>query len=249
MAKNYFNCPHCGQQISITPSNVIPDRSNVPWQPVSQFQNTSNSPFAAAGESPVGTWQKVTPISRMQPKDIYTSLLDAGAAFLLVTTGAGLICYAGEWPLVAAPGVGLATAIFRYFGGMATAKNLLQVVETWTAERDSSITKPQDPETKNHLVTLQIKEGKTWKFAYLGIDPKKLISFSKAVLAGGSFAEREAAEHGMTQDELKRFRQEFIDHGLGEWKNSAHPQSGFLLRQNGKAMLRAIVTTPPPQDE
>lgn len=247
MAKNYFNCPHCNQQILITPSDDIPQFT--PWQQASSFSSMANSPFATGGESPNGTWQKVTPISRMQPKDIFTSLLDAGAAFALVTTGAGLVCWYADLPVVTGPGAGLAVAIWRYFGGMATAANLLQVVETWSAEqRDASITSA-DPETKSHLITLQVKEGKAWKFAYLGIDPEKLISFSKALLAGGSFTERAAADHGIGQEELRQLRGEFITRGWGEWKNSGHPQSGFLLRQNGKAILRGIVSTPLPDAE
>jgi hypothetical protein len=249
MAKNNFNCPHCNQQISITPSNNIPPGNYAPWQPNASFQSTAPGPFAAGGESPVGTWQKVTPISRMQPKDIYTSLLDAGAAFLLVTTGAALICYAGAWPLVTAPGLGLATAIFRYFGGMATAKNLLQVVETWSSESDPATGAPTDPETKSHLITVQVKEGKSWKFAYLGIDPKKLISFSLEVLNGSSFSERTAGSHEITQDEFRALRDEFLKRGWVEWNHPTRPQQGLSLRQNGKAVLRAIASTPPPQDD
>lgn len=247
MAKQHFNCPHCNQQIFISPAEIVP--SHTPWQPVSSFHNTANSPFGTGSAPDLdGTWHKTTPIDRMQPHDVLTQLLDAGAAFLLVTAGSTTLCFFMDWPLLAGPLAGLAVATWRYFDGMATAKSLLQVVESWTGNRDAS-TGHTDPETKSHLVSLEVKEGKRWKFAYLGVDPKKLISFSEAVLAGKSFSEKEAAYHGITQQELGQLREEFLKQGWIEWNHPSRPQQGVTVRTSGKMVLRAITYTPLPATE
>lgn len=250
MTKNHFNCPHCNHQIIVSLSDMIPDiaqPAQTAWQPFSAFHSLAQGPNGTEVHvDPAGTWQKVTPISRLQPKDVATSLLDAGISFLLVTTGAGLICWYAELPAVAGPVMGLAAAAARYFFGMASARELLRIVETWSsAGRDSSTEKP--PEKKQHVVTLEVKEGKAWKFAYLGIDPQKLISFSEAVLAGRAFTEREAAEHGLTQDELKALRTEFLNQNWLVWNHPSRPQQGVSLRIAGQKVLRAITTTPLPE--
>jgi hypothetical protein len=92
------------------------------------------------------------------------------------------------------------------------------------------------------------EHGHHWQFADLVVDQSKLINFAKDIEAGHSFSERTARRSGITQDELKDLRSEFIRKGWANWNNPKRPQQGVTLSRNGKAIIREIARAPSPME-
>lgn len=137
-------CPHCGTPLTLVAAN----HQLGGYRQYSIFQNTSPTHLQAQPAIDTGNWERVTPVDRLQPRDITTALYDALASFSLVSialTGP-TIYFHGPWWLP--PTGGLSVALWRYFGMMSLAMRLLEIVETITQtdlNKDGHTGPPQEP--------------------------------------------------------------------------------------------------------
>jgi predicted transcriptional regulator len=98
-----------------------------------------------------GDWQRVTPVGRLEPRDITTAIYDAAVSFGLITIGGLGACWYYELAWWFAPAAGFTVGLWRYFGGLALAKGLLKIVETITGTENTGDDQadpkpqPQDP--------------------------------------------------------------------------------------------------------
>ena len=152
-------CPHCGRSIVI--SLNVPHQKTSHWHTNKQQTLHSNTVNIVPGhnqtEPAAGDWQKITPISRLEPRDITTAIYDASVSFGLITTGGGALVWALDWPLWTAPAAGFSLALWRYFGGIALAKGLLEIVENISNKdinNDGHIGRPEP--TKPQPIPLEV---------------------------------------------------------------------------------------------
>lgn len=126
----YANCPYCGRQIRLERAAATVGREVL----LTEFQQAVYSPLTAPPVPPGGgDWRRVTPVGRLEPKDVLTAGLDAGVSFGLVTIAGVGVCWVLNWPWALAPASGMAAAIIRYYGGVKLAASLLEIVESVTA--------------------------------------------------------------------------------------------------------------------
>jgi hypothetical protein len=235
-------CPYCKQQLSIIPFN----------SPVSTFfnrhttfENASPTPFSMPITAQPTDYQKVTPIARLEPRDVTTALYDSGVSFVLVALAGGAIAYAAGLPWLVSPAGGLTIAMWRYFGGLNLARSLLEIVETIThkdIDKDGVVGKPT-------VVKVEVKNKGTWQFATLPGKPENLVALAQAITTGESFAERTATDKGLTQEEYSNLRDMFVDRGWAAWNHKTRRQAGVTLTVSGKSVLRSIAAAPLPQDD
>jgi hypothetical protein len=215
------------------------------------LQHAVSIPGGAAPEPAFGDYQKTTPVSRLEPRDVLTAGLDAGVSFGLITIAGAGACWYLEWPLVLAPAGGLAIAIWRYFDGLALARGLLEIVETITGkdiDHNGKVGKPEPP----HTVRVELGETnqgyRRWQYADFAIEPALLVKLAQVVLSGESFSERTATDIGLTQKDFAGLRDEFIARGLAKWNHPERRQQGVSLTRGGLLALQVIVDTPLPDD-
>lgn len=239
-------CPYCGKALVVVKENY-PWSVTLPQRQMTQLENVAATPFslptAPAGG---GKWQKVTPVGRLEPKDITTALYDSGVSFVLITLAGSALVYAAGWPWLVAPAGGLVVAMWRYFGGLGLAESLLEMVETITQtdlNRDGAV-----GQTK-HVVRVEVKDKDRWQFATLPGQPAALVSLAQKVSAGQSFTERTAADAGLTQDEFSDLRDVFVDRQWAVWNHDTRRQQGVTLTLSGKAVLRSIAAAPLPTED
>lgn len=230
-----FTCPHCKAQFNLTPMD---DHYHTPWQPVATFQNVSQGPLnQQAGPGGYGEWQKITPVGRLSARDVLTSLLDSTIVFTLISGATGLICHYAGLPWLVGPSVGLVVAGVRYIYGMSNTQGLLMIRETWRSEEPTPAGPGQGHQ--EHVIKVELRKGKDWEFAFLGIDPELLIPFAEAVLGGVSFAEKQAQKYGIPQKAFNQLKDEFIKRGLARW--TARPGGGVTLQRSGYTVLKHII--------
>lgn len=250
-----FDCPHCGGTISTSAKRIVPVTARL-TQKTRTFESTKTilpQVAPAAIDNPAQDWQRVTPIARLIPTDIITSLLDSLISFSLATIGAvGIVWFVRFWfpglPLFIAPAVGFTVGCWRYFNGMDFARGLLEIIET--------LEKPQQPEKKEQevkqvlSVEMKTPDSKRWQFADLPGQPAALREFAQRVVDGvGTFSERTAVKCRMTQGEFSDLSDLFVDKF---WAVRRHPtikRLGVNLTQNGKSVLRAIASSTIPSPE
>ncbi len=138
-------CPHCRKSLII-----LPGGSSSPgpggWRQMAQLQSV-----AGDGAPSVGDWQKITPIGRLVPTDVTTSLYDAVVSFCLVSVGGVGICFYAGWPWPWALIAGYGWSMWRYFGGVHLAKNLLEIVESLSAPQSEP-----EPSKLSESVNLEV---------------------------------------------------------------------------------------------
>jgi len=147
MNKTNATCPHCGQPIIMTaaPAPVRAGR----WRANSITMHSSAASLAgSAPPAPTagGDWQRITPVGRLEPRDITTAIYDAAISFGLITIGGVAVAWWLEWPVVIGPASGFSAAMWRYFGGVRLAQGLLEVVESLTnrdINKDGHIGNPE----------------------------------------------------------------------------------------------------------
>jgi len=245
MAKSSITyCPHCGESLTISPTAVSSSR----WQKYRTFQHSAQ--LSGSGAPGFGDWEKVTPISRLEPRDVTTALYDCGVSFGLVSLAlVGPVWYFEQLPWWISPAGGLVVALWRYFGLMSVARSLLEVVETITQadiNDDGQVGPPQ-----RQVVSVEVKNesGQRWQFADLPGSPQAVQGLAVAVLAGESFSERSAVSAGLTQEDFRSLRDLFLDRGWCEWNHPTRKQQGLKLLRSGRSVLRAIAYSPLPQDD
>lgn len=258
-------CPHCNRPITVhlDASSDIDGFKPIPggWRRTeqSEMSSTVRAPLLTEysdDDFPVKTeasYERITPIDRLKPVDILTSLMDAGVTFCLISLGIGGACWYWEAPYIIVPAIssGFLAGCLRYYGGLALAKSLLQTIESVTKrdlDQDGHIGQPPPPQ--QHTVRVELKEtndqGSHYQFANLGLEPDKLYALAVAVLRGDSFSERTATRYNLTQDEFRSLRDEFIERGWAQWNHPSRKQQGVSLTRGGQFILRAIRDTPLP---
>jgi len=260
-------CPHCNRPLSVHLEKAeFPGFETIPggWRRADPATLASHSRLNAAVRAAVeedeglygreANYEKITPVGRLQPVDIITSLLDAGVTFTFAGLGVGGSLWYFEAPYVIWPalGCGFVAAVARYYGLVGLAQSLLQTVESVTRRDlngDGRIGggKPEPPPEPPPLrveVTEHREDG-SWRIlrAQFGLDPQKLQTFAYAILRGDSFTERTATGCGWTQQEFWTFRDTFIDRGWLSWRNPANRKQGLELHPAGSRVLRGIAHT------
>ena len=231
-------CDNCGAVLFVT---TEPSGN---WKQDQVFESTSN-PF---GEMTVaGSWSKTTPHARLEPRDILTSLLDSGVTFVFAgIAGGGITYFIGGEPLPWGVVWGFVEAGWRYFDGMSMARGLTSAIEEWASKEPD---KPKDNRPQKAIVRAEYKDDKgEWAFDEYEIDPEKLATYAGRVVSGIlNFSEKDAARDGITQTEFNRLKESFLLNGFARRKNDS-PNSGMVITHKGRAMLRAMATTPLPQN-
>lgn len=241
------NCPHCGRTIELSkptgyqPARLVTSRRH-------GYRLQSSAAAIAGGQPPAGgDWQKITPVGRLEPKDITTSLYDAGISFGLVTIGALGVVWWQEWPVWMAPATGFTIGMWRYFGGIKLASGLLEVVETVTGADINGDGNVGDKPAPPPVVKVELRDdGGHWQFADLPGEPDSLQALAQAVTDGDSFAERTATNCGYTQEQWGSLRDVFIDRGWAKWNHPTRRQQGVSLLRGGRMVLKTIAATPLP---
>jgi hypothetical protein len=254
-------CPHCGKPVEVhlkaQPAFVqipVPDG----WRRAdgSTLASEARAPLLMqySGEpSSEASYERITPVGRLEPFDVLTSLFDAGVTFIFFTIGVGGVCWYYEAPVIVAPAVasGFLAGCLRYYGGLALAKSLLQTIESVTKKDlngDGHIGQPQpaNPHTVRVEIREDSREGARYQFATLGVEPAKLQALAVAVLRGDSFSERTAVRYSFTQEEFRTLRDEFLERGWAAWNHPNRKQQGVSLTRGGLFILRAIKDSPLP---
>ncbi len=250
---NDHRCPYCHNPLEVVIYKASPALPQAVgnWRRLGSMQHAApNSMMQAALAGLESEWQKVTPVGKLEPRDILTAGLDAAVSFGLVTVAVGGICLYFDYVLWLAPAAGLAVSVWRYFDGMSLARGLLETVETLT-NRDLDKDGQVGPQrAAPHVVRVELTERRSGGVhqAYMdfGVEPLKLQRLAVDVLAGNSFSERTAAGCGLTQEEFGNLRDQFIERGLARWNHPNRRQQGVSITRGGKAALQAIVDTPIP---
>ena len=149
MNKTNATCPHCGQSIIMTAAPLVrrPQQGGR-WRANSLTMHSSAASLteAAPTATAAGDWQRITPVGRLEPRDITTAIYDAAISFGLITVGGVAVAWWLEWPLAIGPASGFSVAMWRYFGGIRLAQGLLETVESLTNKdinKDGHIGSPE----------------------------------------------------------------------------------------------------------
>ena len=122
--------------------------------------------------------------------------------------------------------------------------DLLWKVEEWTGldiNRDETVGNPE-PQTVRIEMQEQSPQGQRWQFADLPVSRDKLRAMADNVVElGDSFSERTAKAVGMTQDEFRSLRDEFIVRGWAAWNHPTRKQQGVTLTRGGIFVLKQIL--------
>lgn len=210
-----------------------------------QFNNSAASvlPWLSGN---VEYYKRSTPTGdRLNHLDITTSFHDAAISFGIVTVGSGIVCFYLGWPTIVVPiTFGLIVGGLRYWLGVSFARGLLLIVEEWTEDQ------PDDDHQQREAtpIRVEVRTENRWQFADLSGDPEALQKFAKSVVGGASFSERTATKAGLTQQEFSELRDGFIDRGWAQWNHPTRRQQGVELLPSGNRVIRAIASTPLPDD-
>ena len=243
------HCPHCGRPVVVRLRAGGSTAGG--WRQKRLLSSTAPALPGPGSSAHEREYEKVTPIGRLEPRDVTTALYDAAVSCGLVTVGVGAVCWLAEAPLIAAPalGSGFVVGCLRYFGGLSLAKSLLEMVESVIDRDIDGDGHVGAPPATAHTVRVEVKEaeGKRYQFAHLGVEPATLHALAVAVLRGGdSFSERTATRAGLTQDEFRNLRDEFVSRGWAAWNHPTRKQQGVSITRGGQFILRAIRDTPLP---
>ena len=234
MANQQFYCPYCKSQLEVRLGRDRPS-SVTSFDQMRLLESNTRSQFGSNAMDIPGDWHRSSPVSKLEPRDVITSLMDAGVSFILVSAGALFVFWAAELPWTYGLIVGFGFGCLRYFVDVSKAIELLSVVERFTSRHEPEAIVEQQ------TVRVEVKNQKGgWQFADLPGEKKCLIEFAKSVLSGRSFSEREATRSGLTQEQFGRLRDIFVDRGWASWNHPTRKQQGITIARNGRAVLRAI---------
>ena len=233
MANQQFYCPHCKSQLFVVPAGDRPARVTS-FERMRLLESSADIQFGSNGAIDMaGDWHRSTPVSKLEPRDVITSLMDAGVSFALVSIGASFAFWLAEMPWLTGVACGFCFGCIRYFVDLSKAKDLLSIIERFTSREPDTII-PQS------TVRVEVKSEKAWQFADLPGTQSALIELAKSALSTKSFSERTATRAGLTQEEFGKLRDIFIDRGWATWNHPTRKQQGVTISRNGRAVLRAI---------
>lgn len=238
---SYFTCPHCNQQIQAT----IPGLSYAPTH-THTFASTSPWNGGSLPAAP-GEWERRIPFRAPSiSQDILPALAAAGVSGVFGVACSLTASALTDWPLWASIPVGLANGALAWVVTQAQHQGTLYQTERFTAYESQAAAPPAKSFT---TITVRVKERDNWHYRELPGEPKALKDFAQGVTLGESFAERTATKAGLTQQQFSQLADIFINRGWAEWRHPQRKQQGIELGRNGRAVLRAIASTPLPDDE
>lgn len=231
-----FKCPHCGGPI-IAPGD---------WQQPATFQSTAN-PFSGASFPLSGEWQKVTPVGKLEIMDVATRVLDASLSFGFVSVAVGGLIWLSGGPVWSGAPVGFVVGLIRYYYGIGETEKRLTIVEKWKNED----VKPPQAEQKKHVFRAELKDaGGNEQWDEWGVkSPTDWQSYAKSLLSETTtFSERSAGKFKIPPDEFNTMRDKFLLHNWAKWRHPNETRLGVEITSKGRAVLKAIITTPLPHE-
>jgi hypothetical protein len=265
-------CPHCGGRIEVNLSAVSTThqpRSGGGRASLALFQSSHRSVFrndAAAPPMPGGlpagfSAERQSPaFLPTKESNVIVPLLEAliTGAFVGICTMAIVpfidfrfgpyIIRGGFWN-----GLGWGGALFigasfvQWIRLTGNYRNLLWRLETVSGvdvDNDGDIGQPAPP----HKVQVQVEQGSRWQFEDLPGDAHALWQFADDVTNERvSFSEAGARKSGYGAENYGRLRDVFIKRGWAGWRDVMNRQQGVELYRNGRSVLKAISSDPPPE--
>ncbi len=246
------NCPHCGRIVALVP---VKQTAPVGYQPYNKLQSTPPwSGQGPSGDNEADEWYKMTPIDRLNPRDIYTALLDTTVtAGLSMAVVSGLAYYL-HWPWQAIPTAGVLAACWRYFGGINMAHRLLQTVESWSRrdlDGDGHTGPPPAaaPAPRIGLEVIHKSDREEFKQMFRSdlpedISPDDFLEFAQGVvLEKRGLAESAWCGQGKPFSKAKysQLLESLTQAGLIRWRNEKSPAQGRELTGAGRRSLMQFV--------
>ena len=238
---SYFTCPHCNQQIQAS----VPQHSNG-FSPVKTFASTT--PWNSGSLPPTpGEWERRIPFRAPSiSQDILPALAAAGVSGLFGVACSLTASALTDWPLWASIPVGLANGALAWMVTQQQHQGTLYQTEKFKTHEAEALT----PATKSTTtITVKVQERNNWHYRELPGEPKALKEFAISIGLGESFSERTATKAGLTQAQFSQLVDIFTSRGWAEWRHPQRKQQGIELHPNGRRILRAIASTPLPDDD
>lgn len=233
-----LKCPHCHNKIEIS---IAPGVAARPGAKV--FESTARRvPFkSAAAAAPLPpSYEAYTETTSFLPTTeshvkvpFLQAIIAGGFVGLIVGVVVTSACvygkirfgtslmYGSTWALFTFMGI----SCIYWFARTSDYNGLLRRVETVTGldiNQDGDIGEPEPA-----IVRVEVKEGKTWKFANLPGDNAALQSFARDVVNGiRTFSEAGANDNGYGISNFKKLRDLFIDRGWAVWNHPTNKQQG-----------------------
>lgn len=253
-------CPHCGGKIELSP--VGKAQKSAGRQTMTLMQSSHRTVFKNEAASVSAGYQSESQSPVFLPttgSHVVVPFLQAviTGAFIAVPVALvvglsdfeiGRMSFRGDlgsgflWGSVSFFGV----TLLRWISQTGEFNSLLWKFETVTgldANNDNEIGQPVQP----HKIRVEVEHGQRWQFEDLPGDARSLYKFAADVSNGRvTFSESGARDSGYGSANYAALRDAFINHGWAEWKNPNNRQLGVTVHRNGRSVLKAIASDPPP---
>lgn len=172
-----------------------------------------------------------------------TALAVSGLAFL-VWVGLKL-----PYTLLVTPGVFFLSFLGCWLGKMQNWNSLI-----WNLETSMKVDLDNDgyqgeppPEPEFIKVQVRSEDGRTLTYGDLPVSLEKMVDFSKGILSGAPFSERQWSGSGalFSQGEFKSLRDALMSKGWARYRNPEFPQQGLEFSGPGRALLRTFANYSP----
>lgn len=232
-------CPHCGKPIALVPAGSG-------WIQSHKFDSDAPSilptPVPASGAF---DYERRVPA---RPATWESDFLVPLAQSVVWGIIGGLASLAGPmlagwpwWSPLPMAGLSMSLAWWLISSDHQRALWIIEKIIQHDIDGDGQIASPPA-----YGVSVEVKGEKQWQFAHLPGEPIAVFKLAQMVAGGDSFSERTATNAGLTQDEWRRLRDEFVKREWAVWNHPTRRQQGVTLGLRGKSTLRTIAATPPP---
>ena len=110
---------------------------------------------------------------------------------------------------------------------------------------------PAPPTTKQQTIKIELRqdEGRAVDYAFLNCTSSQLSELAQGLNAGKPLTVGAWTGNGraFSRSEFETLRHELITRNLVTWRNPGSPAQGVILTSSGRAAMRYLATTPPPQ--
>ncbi len=237
-------CPHCNKSLIILPGDFSSPGLGPGWRQSAQFQSVQGGDGAPSGLP--GDWQKITPIGRLGVADVTTSLYDALVSFCLVSAGSLGVCFWAGWPWSWSLAGGFSVALWRYFGGVHLAKNLLEIVESLSAPQSEPEPEPVPEPLPIPLEVVQKNQAgiiqRMLRFNLPdGVSESQFIFWARGVLQRQDLTQsRWVGANNFVRDDYVKLLTVLDEAGIVERKGKAK-NSAYELTIEGRRSLRRYI--------
>ncbi len=253
-------CPNCGMVHSIeNKSHTFESRAKLP-NVAAAIDHPAAPGYSARRETPAylpSTEAHISiPFRQSMIFGLFKAPVGGVAAYSLayIADTASKSLELTTWGYLAVTGAGMLIVGFwvasqKWESRLGFYDSLLWKVEEASQmdiDGDGEIGEPAAP----HRVEVELRRnGKPWKFESLEIEPDKLIKLARAMANGQSFAERTAADCGISRKKFNGLRDKFVSRGLANWKGEPGSTEGVELTDDGLDTIAEIATTPLPRSQ